>query len=253
MKQNRKSSSSNHKLHFRKWHRRFGMIASIFLLNLAITGVLLNHYEGLKLHQSYITTGWLLDWYGVSLPKNVRCLESKSKSACQVGKQVYLDDAYWEDIQGSILFFGWWKEDVLLATSANVYWLTDDFKLIEVASFSGQVDGIVESIGVLDNQLLIKTSQDAHYRFDMMTYAWKPTEALTINNQSATPADKKTQSELGDKYRQRQITHLQFVQDLHSGSIIGLSGKITHDITAFIIIWLVASGFITWRRRKNKK
>ena len=34
---------------FRKWHRRIGFTAAIFLLNLAVTGILLNHSDDLEL------------------------------------------------------------------------------------------------------------------------------------------------------------------------------------------------------------
>ena len=57
---------------FRKWHRRFGIIAAFFLVFLSITGVALNHTDSLTLGHQPITNTWLLDHYGINAPKDIR-------------------------------------------------------------------------------------------------------------------------------------------------------------------------------------
>ena len=80
---------------FRKWHRRIGFSASLFLFNLAITGILLNHYEGLELHKKYIQNNILLDWYGVKAPNDINCakisnLKNELSHVCQIDSSTYL-------------------------------------------------------------------------------------------------------------------------------------------------------------------
>ncbi|MBE9533334.1 MAG: peptidase, partial [Proteobacteria bacterium] len=50
----------------RSLHRGMGAVVALFVLMLAITGVLLNHTSDLELDDSYLTWGWLLDHYGIN-------------------------------------------------------------------------------------------------------------------------------------------------------------------------------------------
>ncbi|AOE49460.1 PepSY domain-containing protein [Kangiella sediminilitoris] len=254
MKKKKHSSNNNRKGHYRKWHRRFGVAASIFLLNLAVTGLLLNHYEALKLHQSYITSDWLMDWYGIESPESVNCLQSKQKRVCQIGDQIYLNETFWKEQADPILLFKTLEQESLLITSSHAFWLTKDLALIEDISFAEELGNTISSAGFINDQLTVETTSGKGYQFNSDFFSWEQTNsAPTLKRQAATEPTPALKDTLSNGYRHRQITHLRFVQDLHSGAVIGLSGKITNDLTALIIIWLVISGFITWYRRKNKK
>ncbi|WP_223671184.1 PepSY-associated TM helix domain-containing protein [Kangiella shandongensis] len=248
------SSQKKRKGHFRKWHRRFGIAASVFLLNLAITGVLLNHYETLNLHKSYITSSWLLDWYGIKSPQSVNCYESKQARACRIGEQLYLNENYWQDSSASILLFQEWQQEQLLVTSSSIYWLTNDLQLIEALAFSDELGSMAVAANIISNELIVETEEGDTYRFNTDFFGWEKTEILLHEKpQQTVDVSNDVQKDLRRHYRQRQITHLRFIQDLHSGTLFGLSGKIINDITALIILWLVISGFVTWYRRKNKR
>jgi hypothetical protein len=49
-----------------RWHRRIGLAASVLLLVLAVTGMLLNHSERLGLDGAHVRWSPLLDWYGLA-------------------------------------------------------------------------------------------------------------------------------------------------------------------------------------------
>src|SRR5580765_1208385 len=49
----------------RRWHRRIGFAAMLFFLILAVTGLALNHGQGLGLDGRFVHAGWLARWYGV--------------------------------------------------------------------------------------------------------------------------------------------------------------------------------------------
>ena len=44
----------------RAWHRGMGALAALFLLMLAVTGILLNHTLDLKLAERHLDWPWLL-------------------------------------------------------------------------------------------------------------------------------------------------------------------------------------------------
>ncbi len=50
---------------FFRWHYRLGLIAIPLVALLAITGILLNHNAGLKLHKATIDSPALREWYGL--------------------------------------------------------------------------------------------------------------------------------------------------------------------------------------------
>ena len=47
------------------WHRRIGLVAIVLVIILAITGIMLNHTEELKLDENYVESSLLLGWYGL--------------------------------------------------------------------------------------------------------------------------------------------------------------------------------------------
>jgi hypothetical protein len=47
-----------------RWHRRVGVTSAVFVIILAVTGLILNHNIMLDLHNVHITNPWLLEWYG---------------------------------------------------------------------------------------------------------------------------------------------------------------------------------------------
>lgn len=47
-----------------RWHRRVGITAAVLVVIISITGLILNHNTSLGLHKDFITSKWLLEWYG---------------------------------------------------------------------------------------------------------------------------------------------------------------------------------------------
>lgn len=47
-----------------RWHRRIAIVAAFFVIILAVTGIILNHNIALGINKDFITSEWLLDWYG---------------------------------------------------------------------------------------------------------------------------------------------------------------------------------------------
>ena len=44
-----------------QWHRYIGVSVALFMLILAVTGIMLNHTSRLELDKNYIQTEWLLN------------------------------------------------------------------------------------------------------------------------------------------------------------------------------------------------
>jgi len=258
---------------FRKWHRRIGFSASLFLFNLAITGILLNHYEALNLHKKFIHNGLLLDWYGVKAPKNINCekigTEDKgSNQVCQIDTLTYLIKSRNEMAElvteGSpVISLVKNTSEIYLLTAKSLTIYNHQFELIDrlilsdFEVFRDPADKIKAAL-IIDQQLLIKTQNQLLFldqmTFEFQTYQTNSPIAFRLAQQFSQLDPIKEPAlfqSLQTQYRQKQITLLKFVQDLHSGQILMSSGKLLTDLTGLIIMLLAITGFITWQRRKN--
>lgn len=54
-----------------RWHWRIGVIAAVFLILIAGTGVVLNHSRLLTLHEIYLDAEWIMALYNMDLPPEV--------------------------------------------------------------------------------------------------------------------------------------------------------------------------------------
>lgn len=257
MKMSRKNpatpnSKSRYKMHFRKWHRRLGFLAAIFLLNLSITGLLLNHYQALSLHKNFVSASLLLNWYGVKAPKSATCQSQKELKVCQIGEQYFINGSYWMESSSDSLLLAESPLGITFVTNDTVYWLTDSGQLIDQVSITDSIDSAAISATIEDEHLLIETLSGL-YSFDEQVFDWKEINTeVDFQSLERVVLEGDKLSDLQDKYRSRQITQLKLVQDLHSGAIFGVTGTLFTDITALILIWLVISGFVTWYRRRSK-
>lgn len=275
-KLHKKHKSNQRKRVFRKWHRRIGFTASLFLINLAVTGLLLNHYQAFSLHQTYVSSEWLLDWYGVSAPEQIVCTESQPDQenpaeVCSLDTQRYLvrEEKHQRLPSGKGELIG------LYSTSANPgvsYYLIDaelvqlfdpQFRLIDQFDFFQHTNQTISGFHVDEKGFELLTEQQIYgFDPDLMQVSAYPTDSHQIDHphqqrsvQTAhlyPLAQSSTRSQLETAYRQSQITQLKLIQDLHSGQLLKLSGKLITDLAGLAILALALSGLITWQRRKNQ-
>lgn len=251
-KQATQKSSSRYRLHFRKWHRRLGFLAAVFLLNLSITGLLLNHYQALSLHKNFISSSLLLNWYGVKAPQSASCLSQQDLQICQIGEQYFINGNYWMESSSNTLLLQDSPLGVTFVTNDAIYWLTDSGQLIDSMSITDSVASAATAATIHKQTLYIETVNGFYY-FDDEIFGLKQTDAqIALLKPTKIELKDEALSMLQDRYRSRQITQLKLVQDLHSGVIFGLTGTLFTDISALILIWLVISGFVTWYRRRSK-
>ena len=121
------------------WHRTFGFIATVFILTLALTGMMLNHSTALKLDRIYIENELILDWYGVTPDREPVSFQAGTRRVTQIDKRVYLDEDEIqenpEELRGAVGT----ANVVVLAFSNSLVLLTEQGQLIETVS-SQQVD-----------------------------------------------------------------------------------------------------------------
>jgi len=238
---------------FRKWHRRLGFVVSVFLLNLSVTGILLNHYEELALHKTYVSSDWLLNLYGVEKPAKATCFKSNQDSFCQIDSQLFFNSSFWQQKSAPLVGVTALDSQILVVLTNELILVSNKGRVIDSLELADSqlstIDGLVFDSGgyfiqgdgqywQLDADLMELTS---------IQFILNP---KTTSIESFAPSDK-LMATMADFYRQSQISHLKLVQDLHSLRFLMVSGKVANDLAAIILIILAITGFITWKRRTS--
>ena len=256
---------------FRRWHRRLGLVASFFLLNLAITGIVLNHYDALELEKHYIKSSWLLNWYGVRKPQDIYCINRDDNSICEAGELVFLNDknnqlSIIASDSGRIINLLENDAELILVTQKKILLYTSNFQKIEGLNVSEQLSEVINTASLYtnhSNQLLFSTNKQ-QWILDLDSFELAKTTAVETQLIDSTNISNKTEKinalvlkdselkeRLGLSYQQHQISYLKFTQDIHSGQILAISGKLLADLAALSIILLTISGFVMWKKKNN--
>ncbi len=246
---------------FRKWHRRIGFTVSLFLLNLSVTGFLLNHYEFFGFHHKTIQSNLILNWYGISAPESANCFSDKRNHICELDQHIYLNQQFWKKTDSRLLNVVSNSDGLVLATMQSLYFLSRNLDLIDEISITESINEQALSLSFENSQLIINTVQGHNFSLDLQTFEWIKLSSQNMpqpdNSLSEVTVVQKTKqtniASLQSDYRKRQITLLHFIQDMHSGRILMASGILINDITAFAVFLLAISGLITWQRRKKKE
>ena len=234
------------------WHRRIGLIAILLVIILAVTGIMLNHTEALKLDEKYIESSTLLAWYG---------LEPEGEAVSyDVGEHVIT-------VLDNLVFFNTYpvtkteqtfhgavgaEQLIVLAFDTELVLLTTDGDFVERMP-TGQSFPQIQRIGIKYKRPVIETSDSLYYMADEHILDWD-----VIINEDIAWAHKTTLSDtkmavLLESFRGRGLTLERVILDLHSGRIFGNYGVYIMDAAAIALLWLSCSGLWVWWRRRVKQ
>ncbi|MEY3220628.1 MAG: hypothetical protein RIT27_1985 [Pseudomonadota bacterium] len=238
------------KYYIRRWHYLLGLFAAIWLILLSISGFLLNHTAELKLKQRFITTDWVLDYYGIKVLPILSGIKLQdklwlihSKNALFLGDQ-RLENISIQQLQGAILF----REQLIVMLADNtLFLLTLSGDLIEKLVYL-PVDP--QHIGMVDNQVALKTKGGFFVTNETFS-SWKPVEKaeqVNVSKQETLPNDLKENININNKLGLLNIERI--LLDLHSGRLLGGWGVYVMDAMGLILLWLVGSGGWLWLKRQ---
>lgn len=238
------------KYHIRRWHYLLGLLAAIWFILLSISGFLLNHTSELKLKQRFITSDWILEYYGIKvspvlngfkLQDNLWLTHSKSS--------LFLNDKDIENVsiqqlQGAILFQ---NQFIVILADKILFLLTLKGELVEKLTYL-PVDP--QNIGIFDNQVILKT-KESYFVTNETFSQWKPIEKIEQMNLS-TPEmlPNITKENINQNNKLGLLNIERILLDLHSGRIFGWWGVYVMDAIGLILLWLAGSGGWLWLKRQ---
>lgn len=236
--------------YFLRWHRRIGVLIALFLLVLAVTGLLLNHTDQLSLSDRSVTSDWWLSHYNIERPESVAYQVGQRWLSHLGGHYIYLDEREVAFCENTLIGAVQLPQMIVAACGDTLVLLTTKGEEIERIGSSAGLPVGLEGLGNDDNALLLLASAQ-WYRADLMSMQFTPYigSAKPVGRQ-ALPADIEQQLLL--VFRGEDIHWERLLLDLHSGRLFGFSGVIWMDLVAFMLIWVAASGVWSWAVRLKR-
>lgn len=235
------------------WHRYLGLAAAGFVLLLALSGLLLNHSEALRLDARHVTAGWLLDWYGVSAPPPV-AYAAAGRYAAQLGDRLYLDRQ--EILRDAARLLGMLSlEDglLLVALERKLLLLDGDGRLIEQLDDGAGVPAGMRRIGLDEAGRLVIDAAHGFYLTDSDFITWQEQDTIgrvDWSTPAALPGE--LHAVLRHHYRGAGLSYERVLLDLHSGRILGRWGVYMIDAAAVAFVLLAVLGIWVWAARGRK-
>jgi len=233
------------------WHRYIGLAAALFVVVLALTGLVLNHTEELALDERHVKNGPLLDWYGVHAPAHITSYRVDDHILSAVGSQVYWNTQRVPQVEGPLLGALGFADLVVAAVEGQLLLLTPDGELIERLGGSAGVPAGMQAIGLAANGKLAIRAAHGFYRTDRDFLEWHETETLdNVTWSSAIETPDALHAALVDAYRGSGLSLERVLLDLHSGRILGNWGVYLMDAAAVLLLLLAITGVWLWGKRR---
>tara|TARA_B100000029_G_scaffold485248_1_gene538379 strand:+ start:1941 stop:2651 length:711 start_codon:yes stop_codon:yes gene_type:complete len=228
-----------------RWHGNLGVVASVLVAILIITGIALNHTERLNLDSQFVGNDWLLTWYGIAPERSPVNFRVGSRWLSEVDGGLFMDAVPVPSFKGSLVGAVQGDGVIVIASRDTIYLVEDNGQLVEKLSWKA---GAISRIGHLKAAIYIQSGGDNFASLDgFLTWKRSVEEPEWALAQEA-PAEVKESVLLA--FRGRGLPWERVLLDLHSGRILGSWGSYLMDAAAVVLLFLVISGIYNWYIRR---
>lgn len=224
------------------WHQRIGLISLGLLSWLAVTGVLLNHADHLGLDRP-IGAPLVARLYGIEADCSDRAWDLAGQTLVDCGDTVLLASQPLDALQGPVHGGLVWRELGFVATAQGLLLLGPQGERVEWVA-SELLPGRPLRLGLLPQQLVLQTPAGifaSDENLNRWTSVDPDSEVVWSRTRQLDPSQRDQAQALAAV---RQLSWTKLLQDLHSGRIIGLAGRILADLGALSILILALLGLI---------
>ena len=235
----------------RHWHARAGVIAALFLLFLAMSGLALNHTDMLSLAKREIKTTWLMHWYGLksTVPKQGYLFEDGYLAATD-GRWVMDGHILREGTDLSPLGGVTWHQARAITSAETLYLYTAKGQLVDKVTGAELPGKPIKRLGVASDQLVLKTALGSFMSSDALT--WQLYDGEQPIWSSLQPLPNAELIEVKQAFAP-SLPLERIILDFHSGRIFGRYGPLLMDLAAIVLVVLSLSGVWIYLRTVRKK
>lgn len=234
------------------WHRYTGLVMSLTVIWLALTGMLLNHTEDFALSKQYVGNDALLNLYGIHPVSSVDGFALRDRWISAIDGMMFLDQRV---IAGDATLIGAIPTSggFVVATDNALQLYSNEAELLETIAMDPKTGNII-AIGHRGTDLLIRTER-AIYASNEELLEFRQIDAFPVDADilQMQPLPTELSAAIADHARRHTLTWERVFLDLHSGRIFGRLGIWIMDITAIAIMLLAISGLLVWYRRMRQR
>ena len=229
-----------------RWHRRLGLLAAVFVLVMAASGIVLNHTTGFAFDRRFVEWGWLTGVYGDHSAELPAFRLAGSWLTQTSGGQVFLDTREVAPCRGKLVG-ALQADDLLLAGCAEeLLLLTTRGELVESVIAGTGLPVPVQSIGLLDGDVALQVKGDWWLvDLERMEFSRRAPGGSAQIHQVFTdrlPEEIRRGLPLSDQW----LTWERVLLDLHSGRLFGRLGVLGADLLGLFLCMLALSGCAMW-------
>ena len=231
------------------WHRRVGLSAVLFLIFLVITGVALQHTDGLGLPSKFLTNTWLLKYYGIK-PNHITTYQLANQTVSHAGETIYLSgkptDARVDGLRGAVAV----NDQIVIATSDSILVCDRNGTVVDEITL---LDGLNETplgVALTDRQTLVIRGVNAYWEANPDFTRWRVFEGSRVAWATPSTTSPALRKVIEARDMGRQISLEKFLLDVHSGRFFGKYGVYVIDAAAILLLILAITGVGLWVTRR---
>ncbi len=244
-----------HRPHWRSlyvWHRVIGVTIALFVLLLAVTGILINHAPGLGLDRLGVASHALLDWYGIA-PPAPRCHAVTTRWVCALGERVMLDVVPIEGQRGSLQGAVALGPMIAIAFADGLLLLDGQGRVIERLDALAGLPGDIQAIGRAADGRPVLRAADGVWLGDSAGLGWQRGAELAVQWSRESPPPTALASSLAREATAGLLTWERVLLDLHAGRLFGRIGPWLMDAVAIALVALALSGMVLWVKQRLRR
>lgn len=231
----------------KRWHRRVGMAAALFVMLLALSGFTLNHPDLLALDRVIVRSPLVLGWYGIRLPETIDGYAVGEHWITQVGGRLFRDTTPLTACHGEMMGAVAFGEGMAIACTGELLLFTAAGELRDRIDPGYGLPTPVTALGARDGQLLLRGPQHM-YQVDSEGPTFTANAGVEPGWAAARPLPPALVQQLAPEAAGDAITLERLVLDIHSGRILGRWGVYWMDGVAALMVLLALTGLIAARR-----
>jgi hypothetical protein len=232
-----------------KWHRTVGMISAVFVLLLAVSGMLLNHTDVLGLSQRYVHSSLLQRWYGMAAPAVRQSYPVGDAWVTQLEGRIYYNERELGGQYAALLGAIGVGDEVAVALADGILLLDRQGNIVEEIR-APQGLPPVRAIGEWNGRVVVRR-EGRQYIADQALVTWTRLTQQKVRWASAAPPPVALSLAIRQDYQNRMLNAERVVRDIHNGRILGRWGALLMDSMALAFIGMALTGAWMWWQRRN--
>ena len=235
----------------RRVHYWLGLGLALPLILLALTGILLNHSDGLKLAHRFVNSNLLMQWYGVQPVAPELGYKLGESWLSYARNSLWLDDTQIDSDQakprGALLVDGL----IVIAQPLTLGLYTAQGQRVERVPVPQQLTPVT-GLSTQGNHILLRTPGGV-YKTDTNFTQWNAVDAVWAQPSQQEPLPPTLRQSIGRALARSTISWEKVILDLHNGNLFGRWGALFLDLFAVITVALATTGCFLWLRNRRRQ